>query len=70
MSLPQCFPGGPDSGSHGIHRGNGGEVQVRMPFSASTLPTSDALHQLGLLICADVDRTAGDIWQFLGLTEL
>lgn len=32
------------------------EVQVRMPFSASTLPTSDALHQLGLLICADVDR--------------
>lgn len=32
------------------------EVQVRMPFSATTLPTPDALHQLGLLICADVDR--------------
>lgn len=32
------------------------EVQVRMPVSASRLPSSDALHQLGLLICADVDR--------------
>ena len=31
------------------------EVEVRMPFSPS-VPTSDALHQLGLLICADVER--------------
>lgn len=32
------------------------QVEVRMPFSPS-VPTSDALHQLGLLICADVERT-------------
>ena len=68
MSLPQCFPGGPDIWGPTVSTSDA-EVQVRMPFSASTLPTSDALHQLGLLICADVDRTAGDIWQ-LGLTEL
>lgn len=31
------------------------EVQVRLPLSAS-VPTSEALQQLGLLICADVER--------------